>query len=993
MLGSLKTNLLVYALLKLMGMTFRLRPRFRSYLKGIDGWMNFSVGIRTRDDSVRQCIRFEEGRARVSRGIPDDVDTVLCFKNKELVGRMLEVTPEEVMDLMLKNELSMSGNLATMNKFNFFLSLILKDKHVRMRRERSQREAAEARASAVAEDGGQGERREPGAWRRADGRLKAEGSDAVRFLDDPYLSNYSLDDFPRLKGFLDIHLTRKPSICHERAMLMTDWFRNHGFEHNADGEVWVPELRQAGAFKHLMEKRKPIIRKNDLIAGTTTAREIGVVLYPDTHATTIWGELFSVPDRDLNPYHISEECRDILHFDIFPYWEKRNIREWVRQKHDEPLCQQLDERFAVYFNWKTVALSHTIADFPKLLKLGTSGMKKEIREEMDRSTDQETDKQNLLQAMIMTLEGIEAYAANLSLKATEEAEAEADAGRKEELETLSEICARVPRQPAESLHEALNAIWIGWVALHMENTNAGLSLGRMDQWLQPYFESEMDLLKDLEDRRSYIERALELVGCFYMRCTDHLPLVPDIGNFLFGGSSSDQAITLGGITPEGENAVNDMTFIFLKVTEMLGIRDPNVNARYNREVNSESYFRRLCEVNLITTATPSMHNDQAVMQSLEEFAYPEEHLRDWSAVGCVEPTISGRHMGHTGSIMMNMVAALEMALNNGRHPLMDWKVGPETGEIGDGAFSSFEEFFEAFAGQYRFLIDRACEYNNLLAEAHRHVRPTPFLSSLIDGSRQSGLDVTAGGATYNSTGVACIGLADVSDSLMAIKRLVYDEEKIGLTELRKALEDNFESDEVLHARILKDAPKFGSGDPDALAMAERVASFTHDCLADHTNYRGGKYTAGFWSMSNHVAFGCLSGALPSGRVAGKAFTPGLTPHPLASDNLLDPIRDVAGLDPRNMPNNIAFNVKIVPDASESHMQAVDNILSYVKTYFDLGGMQMQFNVVTSAVLKEAMIHPENYRNLLVRITGYNAYFTTLNRDMQLELIERAEYGV
>lgn len=245
----------------------------------------------------------------------------------------------------------------------------------------------------------------------------------------------------------------------------------------------------------------------------------------------------------------------------------------------------------------------------------------------------------------------------------------------------------------------------------------------------------------------------------------------------------------------------------------------------------------------------------------------------------------------------------------------------------------------------------------------------------------------------NSSGAACIGLADVTDSLMAIKKLVYEEKRFTLAELKEALDVNFTDNPVIHELILKKTPRFGSGSPEALELANRITRFTHDCYGSHTNFRGGRYTAGFWSMSNHVAFGSLSGALPSGKLAGKAFTPVLTPSPIASKNLLDNIRDVAGLDPKNLNNNIAFNVKVVPSAADSHQKTVDTIFSYVKTYFDLGGMQIQLNIVTSDMLREAMQHPEEYRNLIVRISGYNAYFVTLNKDMQLELIERAEYSL
>jgi pyruvate-formate lyase len=445
------------------------------------------------------------------------------------------------------------------------------------------------------------------------------------------------------------------------------------------------------------------------------------------------------------------------------------------------------------------------------------------------------------------------------------------------------------------------------------------------------------------------------------------------------------------VTPDGKDAVCDMTYIFLKVTEMLSIRDPNVNARFHPGINSDTYLKRLCEVNLITAATPSLHNDAAVMASLEEFNYAAEDLRNWSATGCVEPTLSGRHIGHTNFQMMNMVAALEMALNNGRHPLMNWKLGPETGPL--EAFTTFDDFFAAFTEQFRFLIDRSVEYNNMLGKAHQVIRPTPLLSCLIDDCITGARDVTHGGARYNSSGAACIGLADVTDSMMVIKKLVFDERKIDFPHLKKAVDENFANDPALHAMVRWKVPLFGSGGDEAVAMADRITRFAHDCYGSHTNYRGGPYTAGFWSMSNHVIYGTLSGALPSGKLAGMPFTPGLTPEPHASQNLLDNIRDVARLNPKHINNNMAFNVKVVPGGTDTRENIIDRMFAYVKTYFDLGGMQMQMNVVTSETLKDAMAHPENYRNLLVRISGYNAYFVTLNRDLQRELIARAEYRI
>lgn len=740
-----------------------------------------------------------------------------------------------------------------------------------------------------------------------------------------------------------------------------------------------------------MESKEARIGENDLLAGTTSTKEIGVIIYPDGVASLLWGELLTLQDRPLNPYDIGQREIEELNSNILPFWEKRHIREWGRAKHNNPRCQQLDERFAVNFLWKNAVISHTIIDYPKLLNLGIEGLIREIKEELHRDTGADQLKKDTLQAMILSHEGILAYADNLSKEANALAEEERDKVRKEELEKLALICKKVPANPPESLDEAVNALWIMWIAVHMENTNTGFSLGRMDQWLQPYFEADMKKLESPEQRQDYLHHALELLGCFYMRCTDYLPMIPDIGNHLFGGSSSDQAITLEGVTPQGEDAVNDMTYILLKVTEMLAIRDPNINACYYNGVNSESYLRRLCEVNVNTAGTPSIHNDGKVIESMAEFNYPQEDVNDWSATGCVEPTISGKHMGHTNCMMFNMVAALEMALNNGYHPLMRWELGPKTGEPEE--LKTFEDFFRAFSEQLSYLGELSVKYNNILGEAHSVLRPTPMLSALMEGAISGGRDVTIGGAKYNSSGIAYIGLADISDSLMAIKKLVYEENKYSLRELCDAISANFEGYEKMHSRLLSEVPRFGSGNEEAVEIANRVTSFTHDYFASQRNFRKGPYTVGFWSMANHVAFGTLTGALPSGRLAYKPFTPGLTPAADASKSLLDNIRDVAKLDPKNMTNNIAFNVKVVPSASDSHEESVNHLYSYAKSYCNLGGMKVQFNVVSTDTMKAAMANPEEYKDLMVRISGYNAYFVTLNRDMQLELIERAEYGL
>ncbi len=984
-MGKQISNTLTSLFLRFFAANFNHRKALNRYLRSADGWIDFTFGVKTENGSVAQALIFKGGKVRVTGRMPAKPDAMLVFKDEQALKEAAVEPPNKLMIALMENRMLTLGNLGHLQVINFYLSLLLKPIQIAKLKKETRAENRHYdvdKASKTCIDS----RKLPQL------RTETQEDPGVLFLDDPYLPDMGLDDFPRLKTFLTLHFKTKPALCHERPDILTRWFRENGFETDRDGSPHVPELRQARAFKYLMEHKKPRIRENDLIAGTTTPQEIGVVLYPDAHGTMIWGELLTAPHRPLNPYEISADTVEALHTRIFPFWLNRNFREWVRSTKGNPTCQQLDERFAACFLWKTVALSHTILHYPKILALGTSGIRADIEKERTNTPDSSDEKNHLLEAMEICLSGIEAYAKNLATEAERLAAQEPDPLRKAELQHLAAICRRVPENPCATLDEAVNALWIIWIGVHMENTNAGFSLGRLDQWLQPYFKADMERCETPEARKAYIRHAVELIGCFFMRCTDHLPLIPDIGNHLFGGSSSDQAITLGGVTPKGEDAVNDMTYIFLKVTEMLGIRDPNVNARYSREKNSRTYLRRLCEVNVNTLSTPSIHHDEAVMESLAEFDYPAEHLRDWSATGCVEPTLSGRHIGHTNCMMFNMVAALEMALNNGRHPLMRWNLGPQTGSVANGDFTDFESFFNAFAEQLRFLAGLTCQYNNYLGEAHQALRPTPYISALMEGPLHKGKDVTQGGAVYNSSGTACIGLADITDSMMAIRKLVFEEKKVTFAELWTAVNGNFEHHPGLLALIKTKVPLFGSGDAEALAMANRVAKLAHDIFAEQTNYRGGRYTAGFWSMSNHVAFGTLTGALPSGRLAGKAFTPGLTPEPHASKNILSNLRDVAGLDPKNMNNNIAFNVKVVPAPGESHERTVDTLTSYAKAYCDMGGMQMQLNVVSSETLKDAMIHPENHQNLMVRISGYNAYFVSLNRNMQTELVERAEFG-
>ena len=619
-------NFVTRVLLRLMAFQFNVRPSLRKYMKGKDGWINFSVGLKTENDSVEQAIVFDNGRVRVLKTIPSDVDVTMHLANNSVLKEMATSTPNEMLNLILKNRMVLDGNLAVLQLFNFYLSLMLGKVHLKKLKKKNRDDVASRKRDFQVDTPGLAEELQ----NRKQYRMKGEkGTDrGVKYLDDPYLSHYGIETFPRLQSFLDIHFNTLPEICAERPKLMTDWHRENGFETDREGRPWNPELRQAQALNHLLENRKPIIRQKDLLAGTSTAKEVGVTIFPDATATQIWGELHSMEERVLNPFKCSTETARILHEEVFPYWMHRNIREYTRHHHGYPLCQKLDERFVAYFVWKSVGISHTIPNFKRWMEKGVAGIIRDIDGELDSGKHDQLGRDSL-NSMKIVLGGVRHYAQRLSAEAERLAGLESDPDRKKELELLRQICVKVPDQPAETLDEAVNAIWILWTAIHLENTNTGTSLGRLDQWLQPYFEADISKLCTAEEREAYIHHALDLIGCLYMRLTDHVPLIPDIGNYLFGGASSTQAITVGGVTPEGEDAVNDMTYIFLKVTEMLAIRDANVNARFNEDKNSDAYLKRLCEINLITSATPIMQSDKAMITALSQHGYPREDINDW----------------------------------------------------------------------------------------------------------------------------------------------------------------------------------------------------------------------------------------------------------------------------------------------------------------------------------------------------------------------------
>jgi formate C-acetyltransferase len=473
--------------------------------------------------------------------------------------------------------------------------------------------------------------------------------------------------------------------------------------------------------------------------------------------------------------------------------------------------------------------------------------------------------------------------------------------------------------------------------------------------------------------------------------------VPQVSEELFGGTGSNQAITGGGVDSEGKDAVNDLTYLILRATELMKLRDPNLNARYFLGVNSkEQYLRRLCEVNLNTGATPAIHNDRAVIEALKDKGDKEPLARDYGVVGCVEPGSNGRSYAHSAAILFNLVSALELTLFNGehRHTGLGKLISFRSGD--PATFTGFEQFKGAFRDQICWVAKRAVKLNNCFGKVHQDFYPTPILSSLFEGPMENGVDLIQGGAVINSSGVTIIGLADVADSLSAIQRIVFTPgaNAVSFQDLRKALENDFAGSQALQARLKNEAPKYGNEDQAADDNVSWIVKTLDDLFGSEQNYRKGRYRVGYWTMTNHAGFGRLMGALPSGRNAEENLASGITPVSGMTPELTRTLNSVSGIPAVGLSSGVALNLKY---SRESTPDFLDSFVATIETYFggnerqETGGMEIQFNIVDHETLVSAVKDPLSNSQLLVRVSGYTAYFKDLNPRMQKEIIDRTEY--
>jgi formate C-acetyltransferase len=802
-------------------------------------------------------------------------------------------------------------------------------------------------------------------------------------LSDISLREYNPGNLPLLRRLKQKMVLAKPEVCIERAVHITDYFRDN-IKSRKSGRI-----KYAEGVAAFLKGKKPLFFDDNLLPGTTTSRYFGAPMYPELTGMTIWPELDTISTREKNPILLSPADAEKLDLDIFPFWMDRNILELTRKRNNYPLCFKLFDRLIYYIAGKAGCVSHTVPDFRTALHKGLDYIIREaackedlIGKDKDRSPESRR-KAEFYASVRIALSGITAYANNLKNMALELATTEKTPWRRNNFIAMASVCEQVPAKGARTFREAISSLWLLLVGIHAESINMAISPGRLDQLLYPFYKS------DMEKGILSIKETMELVGCLWLKMNDNTNIVPESAAELFGGSGTVPAVTVGGVDTEGEDTVNDLTYIMLRITELLRTRDPNLNARYNYKKNRPEYRNRVAETIAATRSVPAIHNDITDIETLVNQGVAPEHARDYAIIGCVELAAGGRSYDSSSSIILNLPAVLELALYNGKHPINgNEQTGPRSGE--PVTFTSFDQFLRAFEIQFRWLAGQAVSMNEMLGKTHREVFPTPLLSALFEGPLEKGKDLISGGALYNSSGATHIGFADTVDSLSAIEKAVFTDNKCTMEELLKALGDNFNENQKLHAYLINRTPKFGSDDPQSLENARWLIRLLYDFYQSHTNYRGGKYRPAFWTMTNHAGQGKLCGALPNGRKAHEAFASGITPVSGIHNDLASCLKSVASLDSIYIPGGEALNLKF---PSLNGNEDISRLADAVDAYFRLGGMQVQFNIASYKTLIDAKMHPWKYPGLLVRVSGYSAYFNDLSDSMKDEIIERSAYNI
>lgn len=840
------------------------------------------------------------------------------------------------------------------------------------------------------------------------------------------MEKFQTSDIPkteRIQRLVDHLYEYMPVIESARAKLLTESYKA------TENEPII--TRRAKAFAHILRHIPIIIRDDELIVGSSTLAPRGCQTYPEFSYQWLEDELDTVETRSADPFYIAEETKEELR-EVHKYWKGKTTSELALSYMAPEAVRAIEHNIFTPGNYFYNGVGHVTVKYEEVLAVGYEGIIKKAEQELSECNVGDGDyaeRSHFLQAVILSCQAVIEYARRYSALAQEMAEQCTDAARKEELLRIAENCSRVPAKGAQNFYEACQSFWFVQQLIQLESSGHSISPGRFDQYMYPYYK------KDMENGNISREFAQELMDCIWVKLNDLNKCRDAVSAEGFAGYSLFQNLIAGGQNKEGEDVTNDLSFMCIQASIHVRLPQPSLSVRVWNGSPHE-FLIKAAELTRTGIGLPAYYNDEVIIPSLQNRGLSLEDAREYNIIGCVEPQKAGKTEGWHDAAFFNMCRPLELVFANGEDK--GEMVGVPTGEVTE--MSSFEEFYNAYKKQMEYCISLLVNADNAIDVAHAKRCPLPFLSCMVDDCLKRGKSVQEGGAVYNFTGPQGFGIANMADSLFAVRKLVYEEKKVTMEEMKEALTWNFGKgldqqsvsdtaeavlrkmkdagqriDENTVSSILKavmnaqpgeekmkryeeihnmieEVPKFGNDIPEVDYFARDVAYTYTKPLQNYKNPRGGQFQAGLYPVSANVPLGGQTGATPDGRYAHTPVADGVSPS--AGKDVNGPTAaatSVSRLDHFIVSNGTLFNQKFHPSAL-SGREGLEKFVALIRSYFDQKGMHMQFNVVDRDTLLDAQKYPEKYKHLVVRVAGYSALFTTLSRSLQDDIIRRTEQG-
>ena len=780
----------------------------------------------------------------------------------------------------------------------------------------------------------------------------------------------------RIQKMRDEFLAIKPSISVDRAIATTQIYKE--FPN-------IPTIeRRAKAFFRACETIPLHISSKDLLVGRPAGKPRAGVFCPEIAWRWLEKELNTVSTRSQDPYDLDDADKKILQEEIFPFWKGKSVEEiFFAQIENIGILPLIFESGVLDAEVKASSgageFSPGFRDI--VFAKGFNGIKKEAQEKLDSLSylhHEDHGRIHFLRSVLTTCDGIILLAQRYSDFAAKMATFETDSKRKKELLTIAENCHRIPAEPPQTFHEAIQAIWMVQVALFLEENAPSISPGRIDQLLYPYYQ------RDIQEGVITDEEAQELMYCFLLKFNEIPWLLNEFAALYFAGYMAFQNTIIGGQTRNGSDATNELSYLILDCSKNLKLYQPSLAARVHAK-SPGKYLAKLVDVIKVGIGFPAIHFDDVTIKMLLSLGVSLEDARDYCVTGCVEPSVSGAFYRWTEGCYANFPSAVEFALTNGIQTLTGKKLGLETGD--PESFKTFEDFEKAVKQQFKHLIEVAAIATHIAQQIHRDILPKPLASSLMQSCIQSGLSLMMGGAKYNSgPGLIVAGTADYADSMAAVKKVVFDDQKITMKELCEALAADFENHESIH-KYLVDAPKYGNGDETVDQFAKDIIDYASGELQKQKTLYA-SMALGTLPVSSHVPQGLAIGALPSGRKSKSTLADGISPG--QGNDVNGPTAIIKSVDFINQEAStvgVLHNMKIEPGLL-ADARGVSNFIAMLRTHDQMGGGQIQFNCIDRKTLLSAQAKPGDYRSLLVRVAGYSAFFVELCKEIQDEIISR-----